>query len=129
MNYNKIYCSLILKALRRQTMPNKANLVFETHHILPKSMGGQDDASNLVRLTIKEHLLAHLLLYKMGNTTQIFSVECILADATNKTRALRYKHPALRSRKWVLRILARQRAATKRELGKAKALKRNQLNT
>jgi hypothetical protein len=39
-----------------------------THHIIPKHMGGTDDPSNLVELTIEEHAEAHRLLYEQyGN--------------------------------------------------------------
>ena len=34
----------------------------EKHHIIPKSLGGTDDKSNLVKLTAREHLIAHMLL-------------------------------------------------------------------
>lgn len=37
----------------------------ERHHIIPKSMGGTDEQSNLVWLTAEEHLRVHLLLPKM----------------------------------------------------------------
>lgn len=37
----------------------------EKHHIIPKCLGGTDDASNLVRLTAREHYICHLLLTKM----------------------------------------------------------------
>jgi hypothetical protein len=37
----------------------------ERHHIIPKSMGGTDDYTNLVWLTAEEHLRVHLLLPKM----------------------------------------------------------------
>lgn len=37
----------------------------ERHHIIPKSLGGTDDANNLVWLTAAEHLEVHLLLVKM----------------------------------------------------------------
>ena len=37
----------------------------EQHHILPKSLGGSDDISNLVFLTAKEHFICHCLLTKM----------------------------------------------------------------
>jgi hypothetical protein len=36
----------------------------EIHHILPKSLGGSNDKSNLVELTAREHFLVHLLLCK-----------------------------------------------------------------
>lgn len=37
---------------------------YETHHIIPKSMGGKDSKDNLVRLTLREHYICHLLLPK-----------------------------------------------------------------
>lgn len=35
-----------------------------THHIIPRHMGGSDDPSNLIELTIEEHADAHRLLYE-----------------------------------------------------------------
>ncbi len=37
----------------------------EKHHIIPRSLGGTDDKSNLVILTAKEHFICHLLLTRM----------------------------------------------------------------
>lgn len=37
----------------------------ERHHIIPKSLGGEDDTANLVWLTANEHLKVHLLLPNM----------------------------------------------------------------
>lgn len=34
------------------------------HHIIPKHMGGTDDPSNLIELTVEEHSQAHLRLYE-----------------------------------------------------------------
>lgn len=34
------------------------------HHIIPKHMGGTDDPSNLIELSIEEHAQAHLKLYE-----------------------------------------------------------------
>jgi hypothetical protein len=34
------------------------------HHIIPKHMGGSDDPSNLIELTIEEHAEAHRKLYE-----------------------------------------------------------------
>jgi hypothetical protein len=37
----------------------------EKHHILPKSLGGEDNKENLVALTAREHFICHWLLVKM----------------------------------------------------------------
>lgn len=61
MNYSKIYDSIISKALSRV----RPNCYCEKHHILPKSMGGSDDKTNIAILTAREHFIAHWLLYKI----------------------------------------------------------------
>jgi len=38
--------------------------IYHWHHIVPKHMGGTDDQSNLVYLTVEEHAEAHRLLYE-----------------------------------------------------------------
>lgn len=65
MNYEKIYESLILKAKNRDYMELE---YFERHHILPKSLGGSNDESNIVKLSFREHYLAHWLLVKIAKT-------------------------------------------------------------
>jgi hypothetical protein len=40
------------------------------HHIIPKHMGGTDDPSNLIELTVEEHALAHLRLYEQHGCWQ-----------------------------------------------------------
>lgn len=37
----------------------------EIHHIVPRSLGGSNNSSNLVKLTAREHFLCHYLLTKM----------------------------------------------------------------
>lgn len=37
----------------------------ESHHIIPKSLGGDNSSNNLVNLTAREHFICHLLLPKM----------------------------------------------------------------
>lgn len=61
--YYDIYFSLIEK---RKHMPlSKKECYCESHHILPRSMGGSDDEGNLVNLTPREHYVAHRLLTKI----------------------------------------------------------------
>ena len=38
----------------------------ERHHVKPRSLGGTDDADNLVHLTAREHFICHWLLTKMS---------------------------------------------------------------
>lgn len=37
----------------------------ESHHVVPRSLGGSDEADNLVNLTAREHFVCHWLLVKM----------------------------------------------------------------
>lgn len=60
MNYSKIYNNIIEK---RTTFPVKG--YSEMHHIVPRSLGGSDDKSNIVSLTAREHFICHLLLTKI----------------------------------------------------------------
>jgi hypothetical protein len=60
MNYLKVYNSLIQK--------RKENIITgysENHHILPKCLGGNNNKDNLVKLTAREHFVAHLLIHKI----------------------------------------------------------------
>ena len=50
----------------------------ERHHIIPKSLGGSNDDTNLVSLTAREHFICHWLLTKMTTGT----------DQTKMLRAL-----------------------------------------
>lgn len=62
MNYEKIYKELISS----RKVVNKIKIKgMETHHIVPRHAGGDDNPDNLVHLTRKEHRLAHRLLFKI----------------------------------------------------------------
>jgi len=65
MNYALAYERLIARARVRGALEG----YFEMHHVLPRSLGGTDDKSNLVALTSKEHFIAHMLLAKMHGGT------------------------------------------------------------
>ena len=68
MNYQKIYDLLIQKAKKRNSIDGYK----ESHHILPRCMGGTDDLENLVDLTAKEHFVAHFLLAKIHNNSKLW---------------------------------------------------------
>lgn len=55
--YYDRYCKLISHASRNDGYR-------ENHHIIPKSIGGTDDETNIVSLSLREHFIAHYLLTK-----------------------------------------------------------------
>lgn len=51
---------------------------FEKHHIVPKSMGGSNDKSNLVNLSARAHFIAHFLLWKAyRNKETAYAFNCM----------------------------------------------------
>lgn len=62
MNYIKIYNNIINNA---KTRKYNDSVYYESHHILPKSLGGDNSEDNLVKLTLREHYIAHKLLIKI----------------------------------------------------------------
>jgi len=71
MNYQKIYDDLIAKCKSRPSIEGYK----ERHHIVPKSLGGSNDSSNLVDLTAREHFVAHFLLAKLHGGNQWCSIK------------------------------------------------------
>lgn len=54
-----------IDSLRGQSV----NGYFEAHHIVPRSMGGSDDADNMINLTARQHFVAHWMLARaMGGS-------------------------------------------------------------
>lgn len=60
MNYQKIYDNIVRRGQNRILEGYT-----EKHHIVPRCIGGTDEADNLVSLTPEEHYLCHLLLVKI----------------------------------------------------------------
>lgn len=86
MNYENHYNHLITRAKNRAL-----NSYTETHHILPKCIGGTDDKSNLVDLTPEEHFVAHQLLVKMypENHKLVYAATmmCVSSNSHNGKRS------------------------------------------
>lgn len=66
MNYQRIYDQLISNAKQREVSGYT-----EMHHIIPRCMGGDNSNENLVRLTAREHFIAHELLFKIHRTSKL----------------------------------------------------------
>lgn len=70
MNHKEIYNRIIEN---RKQNPLSKDEYGENHHIIPKSEGGFDDKSNLVKLTAREHYICHLLLAKIYDDFKMYS--------------------------------------------------------
>ena len=88
--YTKWYYSIIETAKR-----SKFECYTENHHIVPRSLGGSDDESNLVKLTAKQHFICHLLLTKMFTSKtyeyyKMIHAFCMMDWGTGNSKMYRY---------------------------------------
>lgn len=68
--YYSWYCGIIMNRIL-----NPINEPYsENHHILPKSLGGDNSQLNLIRLTAREHFIVHALLPKFITGSGKYSV-------------------------------------------------------
>lgn len=64
MDYKKIHNNIINRA-KNENRKKGVGFYYESHHIIPKCMGGDNKKTNLILLTAKEHWLVHLLLIEI----------------------------------------------------------------
>lgn len=60
--YTEWYIKLV-ESRKNRKLSDKT--YYEIHHIIPKCIDGSNEDENLVKLTLREHYIAHLLLTKM----------------------------------------------------------------
>lgn len=79
--YKKWYDNIISKAHTRMIEGYT-----ELHHIIPKSLGGNDNPENLVSLTAREHFICHILLTKFttGKDRNKMLHAAIIMKSTNE---------------------------------------------
>jgi len=68
MNYQKIYNQLIERSKLEESesiRKKKNGNYYESHHIIPKCLGGDNSKDNLVLLTAREHFICHWILVRM----------------------------------------------------------------
>jgi hypothetical protein len=61
--YERWYYSIIHN-VKCQHRSKDGDTYYESHHIVPRSLGGSNHKQNLVLLTAREHFICHWLLYK-----------------------------------------------------------------
>jgi ribosomal protein S27AE len=93
IKYGRWYYHLIKKAqLRGEVKGYK-----ESHHIIPRSFGGDNLKSNLVQLTAREHYIAHALLWKMQfeglyGSKMAFAFNTFINKMTTKDRGVHHTY-------------------------------------
>lgn len=86
MNSNNIYNALCAKGkeLKEQWKPNSG---LHRHHIIPKHAGGTDSECNFTYLTVREHILAHYLLWRIHqNPNDLRAMKMLGANLTPEMR-------------------------------------------
>lgn len=91
MNYKRIHDEIIENALSRNL---DLEAVTESHHIIPKCMGGTDDVANLVKLTPREHLIIHVLLFKIYKTGKLAYAVTAMGMSNSGQRRPSSRHTA-----------------------------------
>lgn len=81
--YTHWYYAIICKAQSRLIQ----HTYTESHHIIPKSLGGSNKKENLVKLTAREHFVCHWLLTKMvakcHQSKMLYALYCMTHVKTN----------------------------------------------
>ena len=91
MDYLKLYNRLCISRKFFDRIKSK-DIYYESHHIQPVSLGGDNSKENKVLLTPKEHFVAHLLLYKhfkKEGGTPFRKMAFALVSMTSKTKKLK----------------------------------------
>ena len=81
MNYQKHY-NLLIETRRNRVLDQ--NTYYEKHHIIPKCMGGSNDKDNIIKLTAREHFIAHWLLWRIYPTKQMAFAFYLMASGIKR---------------------------------------------
>lgn len=89
MTYSSIvYNNMCIVNKKRKTEYKKGSNL-HVHHVIPKHNGGSDDESNLTYLTLREHILAHYLLYRLyKNVNDLRAMYMLGAELTSDQRRI-----------------------------------------
>lgn len=94
MNNLRVYNNLC--SSRQCLSRSKKNGYYESHHIKPKWLGGDDSADNLVLLTAREHYLAHYLLFNHYRDRSSAAAFHIMNNSCNMTHRDSKKYEEVR---------------------------------
>lgn len=84
--YLEIYNNLCSKGKERANIYGYGSEL-HAHHIIPKHCNGSDDKDNITYLKVREHIIAHFLLWKINkNPNDLRSMYMLGAKLTSKHR-------------------------------------------
>ena len=129
MNYKLHYDLLIKKAKGRNI---SKEVYSENHHIVPKSEGGTDDKTNMVKLYPREHFLAHWLLYRENPTVSrafAFTMMCTSRNGIYKTSSRTYQEGVEAAAKAHSKNFKGRKAIYNESLNETKFVKDYELDT
>lgn len=116
MDYQKIYDDFIRDRRADESRPKYSDEYMERHHIIPRSMGGDDSEENLIYLTHRDHYFAHCCLAKIHGGGMWLALE-MMSSWVSKTHGRAYTFTQSRlagiarelywkeNRKWTKRAL------------------------
>ena len=86
--YSKLYFDLCQDRKSRKDVWTYGSNIHR-HHITPKHSGGTDDDENFTYLTVREHVIAHFLLWKIyRNPNDLRSMKMLGAELTFEQRKI-----------------------------------------
>ncbi len=102
--YKTYYYNIINNAKSQERIKlnhdNSDYIYYENHHIVPKSMGGSNKSCNLVLLTAREHIVAHMILTKcvqdkfIHKAVRAYQCMCVKDNGGKNTRFVSTTHLA-----------------------------------
>lgn len=95
MNYNEFI---------DQCKQNPPKGFYHIHHIIPRYKGGTDDSSNLIALSVHDHIQAHLYLAIEDNFMANMRAISFLLGSPKRTRTLQEIENILKDNKLILEI-------------------------
>jgi len=96
INWEEIYKTLLI---RRGLEQKLENIYTERHHIVPRYLGGGNEKENLIRLSLKDHTLAHYVLWRWKGNLQDKVAYLMKGGQTEKGNIERVRLAAEASRK------------------------------